>query len=159
MQQAEEHERWECEVVYPVDSARHLDLKAMVGVDFDEDLHASLPSRLRDAFDERKALGDHETRRSGPLDRVADRVETNEVDADLPKPVENRQQIGPRTRVADIEIDLLVGECCPDLPRNTGNLEGGERRPGTGPIDQLELLTRGTLREHCIAGKKHAVER
>src|SRR5450755_4719552 len=104
-----------------------------------------LRSELRD---EVKSLRDHETTRSGLLDRMADRIEPNHLYPSRLKAFEDSFQIGLPLRMFHIDVNLLRGKCCPQKAVFTAfQRHVGKRQPGTWTIDAQQFLLARTRRK------------
>ena len=78
-----------------------------MAVDLDQDFHPEAWALRSELRDEAKSLRDHETARSGLLDRIADRIEPNHAYAGRLKASEDRLQIRLPLRMLHIDVDLL----------------------------------------------------
>jgi len=72
-----EGERREHEVVDEIDVRCGLELVEVMAVHLDQDRHRTLVAGSGEAADELQRFGQHEARRAGPFDRVADGIETD----------------------------------------------------------------------------------
>jgi hypothetical protein len=105
-----QRQRWQREVVHPIDLRRDFELIVIVPMDLDEHLDAECVRLRGHIGDERKRLRDHETAGARPLDREPDGVEPNRPYPGGMQSRKDRRQISPALRVLDVDVDLLAGE-------------------------------------------------
>ena len=91
------------------------------------------------------------------LDRIADRIEADEVDVALAESVEDPDQVAPAGIAFHVDVDLLVGERGPDGPdRTVGERDVVERRCRTRSIDHRLLgCVRHLPVEHVERREEH----
>jgi hypothetical protein len=124
-------ERWQREVVDPVDLTRDVNLILVVPVNFDEHVHAARARLRREIGNERTRLGNHEAARARLLDRVADGVEPDGANACIMESREHRGQVSPAFGMLHVDIDLVAREGRPQqhlLPARGRVLREGKVR-------------------------------
>ncbi len=110
MTECMQHERWQREVVDPVDLRGDCELRRVVRVDLHEHLDAALVRAARNLADERERLREHEAGRAAFLDRITRRVEPDGTYAGAREPVEDRHQVLAPRGVVHVDVDLVRRE-------------------------------------------------
>ena len=96
----------------------------------------------------------------GLLDRVADRVEPDHLDAVRAERPQNVLEVLDAARMGDVDVDLLGRERRPEYSaRAILERQRRERQARPRPIDREQVALRSAVRKHAVERQEHPRER
>ena len=120
-------QRWQGEVVHPVNPVSHVELILVVTVNFDQHLHIERVRLCGEPGDERERLRNHEAAGARLLDCEADCIEPNRADAGAVQTMENAGEVPLRFGMRHVDVDLIAREGGPqEKPVPSRSLVGSE---------------------------------
>src|SRR6266566_2712334 len=111
--------RWQREIVDPIHMLCDFDLILIMRVDLDQNFHSAGVGILCQLRNHIERFGNHEAAGARLLDGVANSIQTDDPNACVMKLIENSRQVVPASRMANVYVNLLGGECGPEETLNS----------------------------------------